>query len=184
VLYSEIVSNNELIVEAGDNVTIEAGTGVQLSATVNRAGNFLYQWMPEEDFENPLTSDPFVKPQKTITYRVMVTEENTNCSATDSLQVKVLPPGYLLFPSAFTPNGDGLNDVFFPVAEGLYLVTIERFAVYNRWGNLLHNNPSVGWDGTVGGLPEEMGTYVYEITYRVAGEQERISTRGNLTVLR
>lgn len=64
----------------------------------------------------------------------------------------------LLFPTAFSPNGDGVNDAFTPFEWGLedYLLRI-----YNRWGELLFesNDPAIGWDGTYKGKEQENGMY-------------------------
>jgi gliding motility-associated-like protein len=79
--------------------------------------------------------------------------------ADECLEDSVLNP---VLPTAFTPNGDGVNDVLFvrggPFAE-LY------FAVYNEWGNLIFssNDASVGWDGTFKGTLQASGTYVWII---------------------
>ena len=68
--------------------------------------------------------------------------------------------------NAFTPNGDGKNDVFHVVSVGPH--TILRFVVYNRYGMEMFstNNESQGWDGTYGGVPQEIGTYTYKLRYR------------------
>ena len=69
-------------------------------------------------------------------------------------------------PSAFTPNGDGKNDVFHVVSSGQH--TILRFVVYNRFGREIFstNNEGQGWDGTLNGTPQEIGTYTYKVRYR------------------
>jgi len=68
----------------------------------------------------------------------------------------------VFFPNAFTPNGDGLNDVFLYKAALLESV---NFEVYNRWGELIFstNQLDVGWDGTYNGTLASQGTYVYQI---------------------
>nr|WP_262918897.1 gliding motility-associated C-terminal domain-containing protein [Tunicatimonas sp. TK19036] len=69
----------------------------------------------------------------------------------------------LFFPTAFTPNGDGLNDVFLYKAALLESVTFE---IFNRWGELLFHTDQrdVGWDGMYQGIPVQEGTYLYKIT--------------------
>ena len=63
-------------------------------------------------------------------------------------------------PNAFTPNGDGKNDLFGPVSFGA--LTIKEFRIYNRWGELVHNG-NVGWDGTFKGKAQPVGTFIYYI---------------------
>jgi gliding motility-associated-like protein len=72
---------------------------------------------------------------------------------------KVLP-GFFV-PSAFSPNDDGLNDILKPIALGMK--SIESFRIYNRWGQRLFNTSRIGagWDGKLGGKPQETGTYVW-----------------------
>ena len=72
----------------------------------------------------------------------------------------------LLMPSAFTPNRDGLNDVYYPLTRGIK--SIKRFAIYNRYGqqvfeakNFLPNDKSFGWDGKINGIDQPTGTYIY-----------------------
>ena len=69
-------------------------------------------------------------------------------------------------PSAFTPNQDGLNDIFYPLTRGIKLV--KRFAVYNRYGqqlfeakNFIPNDKSFGWNGKLNGFDQPPGSYVY-----------------------
>ncbi len=69
-------------------------------------------------------------------------------------------------PSAFTPNGDGKNDVFHVASVGPHIII--RFVILNRYGRELFstNNENEGWDGTLNGAPQEIGTYYYRIRYR------------------
>lgn len=80
----------------------------------------------------------------------------------ESNTVKVYRPIQLYIPNAFTPNGDGLNDEFKAVGEG---VDFYQLNIYDRWGNLLFNSNHIeqGWNGTVNGQPAQSGVYSYEI---------------------
>ena len=68
--------------------------------------------------------------------------------------------------TAFTPNGDGKNDKFYPVLNGPNSSSkVIAFRVYNRWGQLVYDNPNApGWDGGYGGTPQATDTYVYFVT--------------------
>ncbi len=72
----------------------------------------------------------------------------------------------IYFPTAFTPNGDGLNDEFNPVT---IVVDIQHFSlsIYNRWGALVYqtNDITEGWDGTYQGELCQPGAYVYKVAY-------------------
>jgi gliding motility-associated-like protein len=87
------------------------------------------------------------------------------CTGMDSLLLR--PPAHVYFPNAFTPDGDGINDLFGPV--GHYITHME-LEIFDRWGNLIFVSNSMDnwWDGTIGGSTRApTGVYVYK--YRVEG---------------
>lgn len=89
----------------------------------------------------------------------------------------------VIFPSAFTPNGDGNNDVLF--ALGGLRATDVSIEVWNRWGQLVFstNDLSKGWDGNFNGTPAHTGVYAYLIKFTsVEGDKKR--SKGNVTLLR
>jgi gliding motility-associated-like protein len=88
-------------------------------------------------------------------------------------------------PTGFTPNGDGLNDVFRVV--GLKYQDLVDFRVYNRWGQQVFytNNYKDGWDGTFNGVKQDMGTYFYTIIVaRPGGAGNDIVYKGEVTLIR
>ena len=86
------------------------------------------------------------------------------CIDSSSVIVYVLTPGKFVMPNAFTPNGDGKNDNFYPVIKGDE-ETVTAFTIYNRWGQLIHNSTDP-WDGKFKGKEQPAGTYVYYIVVR------------------
>jgi gliding motility-associated-like protein len=87
-----------------------------------------------------------------------------------------------VLPGAFTPNGDGHNDILY--VRGGPLVEME-LNVYNEWGNLVFTSDmqSVGWDGSYKGKPQPAGTYVWTLTGTTA-DGEPVNTHGSVTILR
>ena len=85
-------------------------------------------------------------------------------------------------PTAFSPNGDGRNDVFFPIG---YQAEIENMKIYNRWGELLFDGVTP-WDGTYQGEPVPAGNYLYVITYKKEhrGGKKRVFTKGTVLIIR
>ena len=87
-------------------------------------------------------------------------------------------------PNAFTPNGDGDNDVFFPILRNMEFITME---VYNRWGDqmwMTQDASSGGWDGmTKGGAEALMGAYVWKLQMKKENGQ-RITKTGSLSLIR
>jgi gliding motility-associated-like protein len=116
-------------------------------------------------------------------YTLQVVDTN-NCTATNSENViDSVCPQYVYLPNAFTPNGDGKNDIFRPIfigAESLF-----RFSIYDRWGRQVFqsSSPSAGWDGTTGGKPQPAGTYVWFCQYKLFEEPQRIQ-RGTVLLIR
>jgi gliding motility-associated-like protein len=70
-------------------------------------------------------------------------------------------PGAFKIPNAFSPNKDGKNDLFYPVFLNNRPLEVVAFRVYNRWGEILHDNPLKGWDGTYSGQPQPLEVYTY-----------------------
>ena len=88
----------------------------------------------------------------------------------------------MLFPNAFTPNGDGLNDKFRPIFNGYH--NFHEFRIVNRWGQTVFEsaNSDPQWDGSFGGVPQDMGVYYYYISYDCGGNT--IEAKGDLTLVR
>jgi gliding motility-associated-like protein len=97
-------------------------------------------------------------------YEVVVWKKG--CEASDDVYIS--KGGVNVFmPNAFTPNGDGTNDVFKPVTSEP--LSDYRLIIFNRTGNLLFESPSseTGWDGTFSGSPVEKGVYCWKLVYTV-----------------
>jgi gliding motility-associated-like protein len=116
-------------------------------------------------------------------YTLQVTDSN-GCIGTDSISITDSTcPQYVYLPNAFTPNGDGKNDIFRPVFAGA--ASTFRFAVYDRWGRAVFvtTTPGAGWDGTTGGRQQPAGTYVWECVYQLYKEPEHMQ-RGTVMLIR
>ncbi len=98
-------------------------------------------------------------------YQVELTvTSNIGCSDSVIQQICIRPDVNIFVPNAFTPDGDGLNDVFYPVTTGINPAKFE-FWIFDRWGNLVFNTTGLnkGWDGTFKGEPVQVDTYVWKI---------------------
>ena len=86
-------------------------------------------------------------------------------------------------PKAFSPNGDGSNDVLYVRGYG---VTEMEFKVFNRWGELVFesNSLDVGWDGTYKDKGQEMEVYIYTLQARFLDGTQTGIRKGNVTLLR
>jgi len=126
----------------------------------------------------------FLDVNKPGTYSVTVTNEHT-CPSTDFFNVKTLCPTGLFIPNAFTPNNDGLNDVFLPIG---YNITSFYMEIFNRWGQKVFETDDInrGWNGDCNQVECEMGTYVYYIewTGSLEGVVQSGVEKGNVTVVK
>ena len=95
-------------------------------------------------------------------YRVTAYKQGNNTVTSTSNYAEIIPPLNLYIPSAFTPNGDGLNDTFGVKGEG---INNYHIYIYNRWGEVVFEstNPKQTWDGKFKGNNSETGTYVYQL---------------------
>jgi gliding motility-associated-like protein len=92
------------------------------------------------------------------------------------------PPFKLYVPQVFTPNGDGINEVFLPQGNGILTYHID---IYNRWGANIFSSDNIntGWDGTFNNNIQAPGTYFYVINYTISGQFYR-EQRGSLYLSR
>jgi gliding motility-associated-like protein len=130
----------------------------------------------------------WARPPETTQYTVSVADRDLNCQASASVQVSV---GIctIFAPTAFTPNDDGHNDVFY--LEGSSCVElIQELIIYDRWGevicrqeNFQPSEPSYGWDGMYRGKKADPGVYPYRalVSYRTGTVAEQ---RGVVTLIR
>ncbi|MCB0696255.1 MAG: gliding motility-associated C-terminal domain-containing protein [Chitinophagaceae bacterium] len=161
-----------------DDTTIKYGQSFQILAT----GARLYNWSPVSSLNNPNISYPIARPTEDTKYIVGGIATN-GCRAFDTLNVIVDKKDNLFVPSAFSPNGDGKNDIF--RVTNLSFQRIMEFRVFNRWGIEVFstNDSRMGWDGTYQGKPQDIGTYTYLI--RVAYPDGFVETyKGETTLIR
>ena len=103
------------------------------------------------------------KGRYTVTLKVL---DNSGCQIIQSKTLDILDY-FIQIPNVFTPNGDQLNDTFFPKFR---FITHLKLQVMNTWGELIYRSRDVddlGWDGTVSGQKAPEGTYVYKLSYQV-----------------
>ncbi len=168
-------------VNAGQDVNIVNGYDAQLAGIVQDA--VIYVWSPLTFLSNANTLYPAVlKPTTTTLYKLTAIASN-GCTASDDVVVNVLP--YCVqVKEAFTPNGDGINDVW-QVYNNLSCLQNVQVNVYNRYGSLVYNNTNYNnnWDGTYKGKPIPDGTYYYKIIYTFINGT-KYNAQGNITILR
>jgi gliding motility-associated-like protein len=155
------------------------GTYVALQAS----GAASYQWSPASGLSDAGVSSPLALMDNNISYTVTGTDMN-GCKATAQVNLQVNNNcGDYMLPTAFTPNGDGLNDLFRVVTYNVPKTF--NMQVFNRYGGIVFasNDISVGWDGTIKGTPAPDGTYVYVILINTS-DGKVISKKGTVVLIR
>ena len=179
------VINATPVVGAAPAIILSKGqsTTLALPVTGDVAG---YVWTPDLALSDPDVADPVATPLSTTTYTLTVTSP-AGCVDSGQLLVKIFSS--LAIPGAFSPNGDGHNDIFY-VIGGPIGSEVKAFAVFDRWGqrvfqahNTAPDDPAFGWNGNIGGQPAPMGAYVYEIVVGLADGTQQLY-RGTVMLVR
>lgn len=170
---------------AGNDTIIVQGERINFRAR----GGYFYTWTPGTYLDNTTVFNPrgHYPDIGTFGYNVNIRSEN-GCVGDDSLYVRVVRQASIFVPSGFSPNGDGRNDLLRPIAIGH--ARINYFRIFNRWGQQVFSSSAFGegvkgegWDGTVKGEPQDMGTYFWVLsTTNRFGQEEMI--KGDATLVR
>ncbi|HEU4471857.1 MAG TPA: gliding motility-associated C-terminal domain-containing protein [Flavisolibacter sp.] len=154
------------------------------SARLIASGASSYSWSPNPYITRQEQGSITVKPPRTQTF-YLEGEDPSGCKGKDSVVVEFRNDGEqrLFMPSAFTPNGDGLNDFFRPTFIGPAVKY--EFRVYNRWGQLVFqsNIPGVGWNGIFNSAPQPKDVYVYYIKAE-GGCKGQFEQKGTFALIR
>ncbi len=158
-----------------NDTVIKYGKSIQLMVN----GARLYNWTPVSSLNNPNISYPVATPTESTQYVVGGIASN-GCVSFDTVRVGLDYRDNLFIPTAFSPNGDGKNDVF--KVSNMTFQRYTEFRVFNRWGQEIYNG-NKGWDGMWKGVVQEAGVYTYLI--RVAYPDGEIETyKGDVTLVK
>ena len=141
-----------------------------------------FLWTPSSFLNFSTIQNPIATLSTDTKFYLTVTNDD-GCKGYDTLLVNVLNvPGFYI-PKAFTPNGDGLNDVLKPVPIGI--IKMNYFRVFNRKGQMVFETTTLGagWDGTYKGQKQDTETYVYMISGVLQTGEVRVS-KGNVLLMR
>ncbi len=133
------------------------------------------------------SAGPTLIAQETGMYTITLIQ--APCSATDTVHIEYeLCDCIVEMPGAFSPNGDGKNDIFRPIVEPGCPVRIYQLYIFNRWGQRIYahtgSDPSVGWDGTYMGNATDMGTYMYQMEIELGTQHHIYQKQGDLMLIR
>ncbi len=160
----------EIIIGLPGQVEVDLGDSLSLNPTISNATAPIseYAWMPPEYVDCSTCKNVSILPISSTTLTFTVKDEN-GCTAEATVDVHVDKSRDVYIPTAFTPNGDGVNEVF-KIYTGSSAEKIINFAIYNRWGSVIwkasdipivDNASALGWNGTFKGNSLNPGVFVF-----------------------
>ncbi|MFN8277651.1 MAG: gliding motility-associated C-terminal domain-containing protein [Chitinophagales bacterium] len=192
-----VTSSTDVSVNLSANAEVVLkGQEVQLNASgISDTVITGYRWTAIDPFnfsgcgDSTNCTNPTITPQTTQT--IIVTMVNARgCTASDTVQIQVRTEGAIFMPTAFTPNGDGLNDRFQFAVLGAKSASVQ---VWNRWGEKVYDDPEqpngidqtkpYGWDGMFRGKMCEFDTYTYQMDI-LFFDGHKESKSGTVTLMR
>ncbi len=185
-----ITRPDSIVLVASPDATIQMGDIVQMwvRMPVNAPQNPQVSWSPSINLSCDTCYQTTAQPFQTTLYTVTIVGDD-GCPSRADVLITLDGRREIFVPNAFTPNGDGTNDVFMVYGRP-GLARINRMMVFDRWGELVFevddapiNYPGHGWDGTFKGKPMNVGVFAYviEVTY-LDGTTEIL--KGDITLMR
>src|SRR5690606_36305130 len=159
--------------------------GQKATLTPSNTGLESYSWEPAEYVDFPNQAQTEVIPETTTTFTLTAVDAN-GCEVQRSITIVVLnpqrEPPYIFVPRAFSPNGDGVNDILYVRGE---IIDVVEFIVYDRWGAKMFetSNLDQGWDGTFQGKQLPPDVYGYYLNVECIGG-DTYTEKGNVTIIR
>jgi gliding motility-associated-like protein len=168
-------------------ITTPVGIPVTIPFTYSENVNN-WVWTPADHLDCSTCANPAATLIFKQEYTVTVTDINSCVSSGKILIRTICNDKNYFIPNTFSPNGDGVNDYFYPRGSNLY--NVQSLRVFNRWGQLVFerknfpaNAATMGWDGTINGRPAPVDAYVY-IAEVVCDNAEIIALHGDVTLIR
>lgn len=176
-----IVPGPDLQLEINTGEVINFGDSYQIDARINFPLDQIdtIRWTPTLGLDCTGCLNPRATPPETQSYRVRV-ESVDGCVAEGFITIIVNEENPVYFPTAFSPNGDGINDFFVPFASTQTVERITSMAIHDRWGEVVFlaedfvpgDEPS-GWDGLFKGEPLNPQVLVYSVEVEFVGGEKR-----------
>lgn len=168
------------VIASADPYSIDTYLGETTQLSVE-TGGVSFLWTPSEGLSSTTIENPIANPSDTTIYIVTVTDEN-GCVNTDTVKVNAMGEVTVDIPNAFSPNGDGVNDYFYPIFQGSGKII--NYMIYNRWGELVYegSHGDSGWDGTFKGKPSDIGSYVIIVNASTSLDESKFYTQNFVLV--
>jgi gliding motility-associated-like protein len=175
--------NNDKVFAGNDTIIFIYQTVPLFAKDITSTGFNSYVWSPSNGLSNPNFQNPIATIDRDIEYTVKASNTNNGCKAEDKILIRVAKEADIYVPSAFTPNGDRLNDIL--KAKPIGITTFKYFYLYNRYGQMVFSttNAAVGWDGKLNTVSQNSGAYVY-VTEGINYTGRTIKKQGFVMLLR
>lgn len=186
----EMIDIPEMEIELDPLTTIKLGEDYQINATVNIPNSQIQSisWTPSETLSCADCLYPLASPQQTTDYLLEVVNEN-GCMDEAKIRLIVDERPEVFIPNVFSPNSDGLNEVFHIFAKVDAVKTVKSLQIFTRWGELVYqafdfppNDPQYGWDGYHRGEPVNSNVFVYWTEIELING-EKVIMKGDVTVI-
>ena len=173
------------VINAGSDKIILVGSSTPINPTGTPVIDYL--WTPSTGLSCTNCYATVASPKNTTTYTIKVTDGNGCINKDDITIIVICNDKNVFIPNTFSPNNDGVNDVFYPRGTGLF--KIQSMRIFNRWGELVFQktnlSPNViadGWNGRYNGklLNTDVYTYIIEI---ICENSEVLTYKGNITLI-
>lgn len=169
---------------AGSDFEIYVGNFVNIDGSASYGGT-TYNWSPFINMNFNNIPSPYAAPSTTTQYILTYSDSTNGCVDYDTMLVIVKQCSDLIFPNAFSPNSDGVDD-YFMIMNPDAIYKLNQLSIYNRWGQKVYSTDdknAIGWDGKFNGKEQEIGTYIYMIIAECGGGKQ-YKLKGSLTLIR
>lgn len=187
IVTSTLNYENSFTLTVSPNVILEKGEKTEIKVNVQPSGTYVYDWTPKETLVCGTCASTIAETPVTTKYTVTVSNLGSRCAKKNQTQVIIISD--IFVPTAFSPNGDSVNDIFYIVGSKSVRM-IKEMIIYDRWGELIFRDTnfmtadaSHGWDGNYRGKTLNPDIFTYKIIAEMKnGEVNDFS--GAFTLLR
>ena len=172
-----------LLFDIGNNQVISSGDLAPLNLDITWMDEYSIVWTPADKLSCNFCPDPLWVGLESDEVSATITDE-LGCNSSDVFFMTVeAVEDFVHFPTAFSPNKDGINDVFLPLYQGNF--DFYHLSIFDRWGNEVfeQKSPNLGWDGFDKASPAPIGVYAFQLDYALKDGSRQV-LRGNLTLVR
>lgn len=188
----ELINPEPITVFAGDDLNVDMDQQVVIDPVINRELSRINDitWVVNGTVlcSNCPDSRLSFLAERSGVYQIFVEDVN-GCTASDELSLTVRIVRNVFIPTAFSPNGDGINDKF-SIFAGRNATNVKSFVIFDRWGNMMYevvdlppNDDTQGWDGTLRGRILDPGVFIYSAIVEFE-DGEELNYHGEVKLIR